>query len=208
MADVPAGTGLGSSGTFTVGLLKALSTPTNANTSPPPIWRKKPAISKSMRCSQPVGKQDQYIAAFGGLTCFRISTPTATVTLNPLAISNDTLLDLEHNLLMFFTGYSRNASVVLGRSEEALLEGRRRHDRQSAFHQQLGMSSKDGAGVRAEPDCYGELMREHWEHKRARSQGMSNEQHQSLAFRWHEERRDGRKTGGRGRRRLSVVLRR
>jgi D-glycero-alpha-D-manno-heptose-7-phosphate kinase len=173
LADVPSGTGLGSSGTFTVGLLKALY-----------AFKRQPATPEDLAAEacdieinvlqRAIGKQDQYIAAFGGLTCFDFR-PDGSVGVKPLAISDDTLLDLEHNLLMFFTGYSRNSIGVLADQNERSLKGDHAMIENLHFTKQLGISIKD-ALESGKTRCYAELMKEHWEHKRARSNGMSNEQ--------------------------------
>ncbi len=173
IADVPAGTGLGSSGTFTVGLLKALLAHKRKHVSAADLAEEACDIEINV-LKQAVGKQDQYIAAFGGFTAFDFH-PDGSVTAKPLAISNDTLLDLEHNMLMFFTGYSRNAVVVLDDQKKRSLEGDSSMIDNLHFVKQLGISSKE-ALESGNTHCYAELMREHWEHKRARSQGMSNEQ--------------------------------
>jgi D-glycero-alpha-D-manno-heptose-7-phosphate kinase len=172
LADVPAGTGLGSSGAFTVGLLRALY-----------AYRRKyvhAAETAEEACDiemnvlrQPVGKQDQYIAAFGGLSCFEFKTD-GTVEVTPLAISNATLLDLEHNLLMFFTGYSRNAVEVLDDQKQRSVEGDSTMIENLHFTKQLGLTAKEFLEA-GKTRCYGELLREHWKHKRERSRGMSNE---------------------------------
>lgn len=173
LADVPAGTGLGSSGTFTVGLLKALHAYKREHISAADLAEEACDIEINV-LRQAVGKQDQYIAAFGGLTSFDFR-PDGSVDAKPLAISNDTLLDLEHNMLMFFTGYSRNAVVVLDDQKKRSLEGDSSMIDNLHFVKQLGLSSKE-ALESGKTHCYAELMREHWEHKRARSQGMSNDQ--------------------------------
>jgi len=173
IADVPAGTGLGSSGTFTVGLLKALLAHKRKHVSAADLAEEACDIEINV-LRQAVGKQDQYIAAFGGLTAFDFR-PDGSVDAKPLAISNDTLLDLEHNLLMFFTGYSRNAVLVLDDQKKRSLEGDSSMIDNLHFVKQLGLSSKE-ALESGKTHCYAELMREHWEHKRARSQGMSNAQ--------------------------------
>ncbi len=172
MADIPAGTGLGSSGAFTVGLLRAVHA----------LKRKyvDPAVVAEEACKieietlqQPVGKQDQYIAAYGGLACFEFHED-GQVTVNPLNISNSTLYDLEEHLLMFFTGYSRNASAVLDdqklrsdMGDETMLENLH-------FTKQLGLCIKL-ALEQGNARRFGELMHEHWLHKKDRSPGTSNE---------------------------------
>ena len=111
VADIPAGTGLGSSGAFTVGLLRALHAYERTQVTPADIAQEACEIEID-RLGQPVGKQDQFIAAFGGLTCFEF-LPDGQVQVSPLKVSNDVVWDLEEHLLMFFTGYSREAERVL-----------------------------------------------------------------------------------------------
>src|SRR5579872_113922 len=111
LADIPAGTGLGSSGSFTTALLKALYT-----------HRREAVHSQELaemachieidRLREPVGKQDQYIAAFGGINCFTYHKD-GRVEIQPLRISTQTMFDLEDNLLLFFTGFSRAAGGIL-----------------------------------------------------------------------------------------------
>ena len=103
LADIPAGTGLGSSGSFTTALLRPF-THSRATSFIRANSPSRPATSRSTFSSEPIGKQDQYIAAFGGITCFTFRTD-GTVEAQPLAIDEDTRNDLEDNLLMFFTGY-------------------------------------------------------------------------------------------------------
>ena len=172
MADVPAGTGLGSSGAFTVGLLRAVHAFQRRYKDPAEVAEEACRIEIEI-LREPVGKQDQYIAAFGGLACFEFA-PGGAVHVTPLNISNGTLYNLEDRLMMFFTGYSRNASAVLGdqkvRSEQgdaAMLENLH-------FTKQLGqciLRALEQGNTRR----FGELMHEHWMHKKERSPGASNE---------------------------------
>ena len=111
LADIPAGTGLGSSGSFTTALLKALYTHRRRHLNQMELAELACHIEID-RLGEPVGKQDQYIAAVGGVTCFTFHTDD-TVAATPLAISMDTMFDLEDNLLLFFTGFSRNAGSIL-----------------------------------------------------------------------------------------------
>src|SRR5438477_9216700 len=111
MADIPAGTGLGSSGAFNVGLLRALYAYRREHVTTHALAEEACHIELDV-LKEPIGKQDQYIAAFGGVTCMEIATD-GRVSVSPLKISKATLHDLEDNLLMFFTGYSRNAGTVL-----------------------------------------------------------------------------------------------
>ncbi len=111
MADIPAGTGLGSSGSFTTALLKALHGH-RKNLIHPEELAEQACHIEIDRLGEPIGKQDQYIAAYGGVTCFRFN-PDGKVEAWPLKLSQETLYNLEDNLLLFFTGYARSASSIL-----------------------------------------------------------------------------------------------
>src|SRR6185437_2448774 len=116
MADIPAGTGLGSSGSFTTGLLKALHTLKKNLIHPKELAEEACHIELNL-LKEPIGKQDQYIAAYGGLTCFKF-LPNHQVEAWPLKINQETLYNLEDNLLLFFTGYSRSASEILREQDQ------------------------------------------------------------------------------------------
>jgi D-glycero-alpha-D-manno-heptose-7-phosphate kinase len=171
MADIPAGTGLGSSGTFTVGLLRALYAFQRQHVTSQEIAEEACAIEID-RLGQPVGKQDQYIAAFGGLSCFDFNRD-GEVTVSRLAVSNETLHMLEEHLVLFFTGYSRSAATILRDQEDRS----RRADRAMLANldrvRELGLEIKDAL---EDGDCerYAKLMHEHWLTKRQRSEHMSN----------------------------------
>jgi len=111
LAEIPSGTGLGSSGSFTTALVKALYAHRRRLLHSSEVARLACEIEID-RLHEPVGKQDQYIAAYGGVTCFDFH-PDGTVAARPLAIEMDTLFDLEDNLLLFFTGFSRSAGSLL-----------------------------------------------------------------------------------------------
>jgi D-glycero-alpha-D-manno-heptose-7-phosphate kinase len=172
LADIPSGTGLGSSGSFTVGLLRAIYAFKREHVTAYTLAEEAAHIEIDV-LGEPVGKQDQYIAAFGGLTCFEFH-PDDRVTVTPLAISHDTLHELQEHLLLFFTGYARPASAILGDQRT------RTETDDSAMLENLEATKALGLEIRAalesnEPREFGNLMREHWERKRARSQGMSND---------------------------------
>jgi D-glycero-alpha-D-manno-heptose-7-phosphate kinase len=172
MADVPAGTGLGSSGTFTVGLLRALYAYKRQHVSPAQIAEEACDIEiNTLR--QAVGKQDQYSAAIGGLTCFDFHTD-GSVTFERLAVPDDTLCDLETNLVMFFTGYVRNATEVLNDQKRRSLENETEMIENLHFTKQLGLAAREEL-EKGRTKCYGKLLNEHWAHKRARSRGMTND---------------------------------
>jgi hypothetical protein len=111
MADIPGGTGLGSSGSFTTALLKALHAYKKNLVSPAELAEQACDIEIN-KLGEPIGKQDQYIAAIGGITAFTFHKD-GRVEYRPCKISEETLYNLEDNLLLFFTGYSRSASSIL-----------------------------------------------------------------------------------------------
>jgi len=179
MADIPAGTGLGSSGSFTTALLKALHTLTNRLVSPRELAEQACHIEID-RLGEPIGKQDQYIAATGGVTCFEFR-PDDRVEAWPLKVSTETLYNLEDSLLLFFTGYTRAASSILREQDTrtrggdaAMLEGLH-------FVKDLGHRSKDALEA-GDLRGFAELLRVHWEHKRRRGAGITNPE----IDRWYE----------------------
>src|SRR5467141_1860997 len=111
LSDIPAGTGMGSSGSFTTALLCALDT-FKRDFVPPRDLAEQACHIELKLLNEPIGKQDQYISAFGGITCFQF-LPDDRVVVEPLKIPAETLANLEDNLLLFFTGSSRNASDIL-----------------------------------------------------------------------------------------------
>jgi D-glycero-alpha-D-manno-heptose-7-phosphate kinase len=173
LADIPAGTGLGSSGSFTTALLRALYTHRKRHLRQEELAELACHIEIDRLC-EPIGKQDQYIAAYGGVTCFTFHRNDC-VTAAPLGISMDTLFDLEDNLLLFFTGFSRSAGAIL-KDQNTRTE---RHDDEMLgnlhYVKDLGVRSRRAleAGKLVE---FGNLMHEHWEHKKRRSGGMSSRQ--------------------------------
>jgi D-glycero-alpha-D-manno-heptose-7-phosphate kinase len=171
MADIPAGTGLGSSGSFTTALLKALHTLKKNLIHPQQLAEEACHIELNL-LNEPVGKQDQYIAAYGGITCFNYQ-PNDTVEAWPLKIDQETLFNLEDNLLLFFTGYSRSASAIL--QEQDSKSKSKDSDMISNLHfiKDLGYQSK-AALESGNLDTFAELMNVHWQHKKQRSNNMSN----------------------------------
>ena len=172
LADIPAGTGLGSSGSFTTALLKALYAHRRRLLHPQELAELACDIEIN-RLGEPIGKQDQYIAAYGGVTCFTFNQDH-TVDARPLRMSMESLHDLEDNLLLFFTGYSRHASDVL-RDQKVRTE-QSDGDLLKNLHyvKELGLRSQQ-ALEGGDTDLFGELMHEHWEHKKRRFGGMSNQ---------------------------------
>jgi D-glycero-alpha-D-manno-heptose-7-phosphate kinase len=171
MADIPAGTGLGSSGSFTTALLKALHTH-KKNLIHPRDLAEQACYIEIERLQEPIGKQDQYIAAYGGLTCFQFF-PDGRVEAEPLRINAETLYNLEDNLLLFFTGYSRSAASILKEQDDRSKLCDRGMVDNLHFVKELGYQSKE-ALQKGDLVRFAELMNVHWEHKKKRSGGMSN----------------------------------
>jgi D-glycero-alpha-D-manno-heptose-7-phosphate kinase len=170
LADIPAGTGLGSSGTFTVGLLRALHAHKREPITPGDLAEEACHIEIDL-LDRPAGKQDQYISSFGGITCFEIERD-GRVHVSPLSISTSTLHDLEEHLLMFFTGYSRRAEELLDDQRERTEAGDESMIDALRTVGQLGRQIRT-ALESGETAAFGEMMHEHWQRKRERSQGMS-----------------------------------
>jgi D-glycero-alpha-D-manno-heptose-7-phosphate kinase len=173
LADIPAGTGLGSSGSFTTALLKALYSHRRQMLLPEELAQRACEI-EIYRLREPIGKQDQYIAAFGGITCFQFH-PDETVEASPLKLRMETIFDLEDNLLLFFTGFSRSAGEILKDQNTRTKQADPEMVQNLHYVKELGFRSRKAfeAGRTAE---FGEIMHEHWEHKKKRSRGMSNPQ--------------------------------
>jgi D-glycero-alpha-D-manno-heptose-7-phosphate kinase len=171
MADIPAGTGLGSSGSFTTALLKALHCH-KKNLVPNSEIAAQACDIEIHRLKEPVGKQDQYIAALGGITCFRFH-PDGRVEAQPARVSEETRYNLEDNLVLFFTGYSRSAGVILkdqhekSKKEDPLMLENLHHTKKLGLASQRALES---GNLRE----FARLMDEHWQHKKSRSGGMSN----------------------------------
>ncbi|HZT34173.1 MAG TPA: galactokinase [Bryobacteraceae bacterium] len=171
MSDIPAGTGLGSSGSFTVALLRALH-----------AWNKSIVRLQELAeqachieidlLGEPVGKQDQYIATFGGITCFDFQ-PDGGVRVSPLKLDPETLLNLEDNLLLFFTGFTRSASQILQEQDARTRQGDRGMVEHLHVVKQLGLESKE-ALEQGDLRRFAALMHRHWEHKKERSGAMTN----------------------------------
>jgi D-glycero-alpha-D-manno-heptose-7-phosphate kinase len=172
MADIPAGTGLGSSGSFTTALLKALYVQQKHLIHPRELADQACRIEMDI-LKEPVGKQDQFIAALGGLTCMRF-LPNGQVEAWPLKVSQTTLYDLEDHLLLFFTGYTRSASEILKEQDVRSKKNDQGMIANLHFTKQIGRDVKD-ALEKGEIKRFGELMNIHWEHKKERSSAMTNE---------------------------------
>lgn len=173
MADIPAGTGLGSSGSFTTALLQALHAHKKSLIHPAELAEQACRIELDM-LEEPIGKQDQYIAAYGGITCFRY-LPDGSVQAWPLRINEETLFNLEDNLLLFFTGYSRSASKILKEQDDKSKAADKGMVDNLHFVKSLGFQSQ-AALENGDLEEFARLMDVHWQRKKERSGGMSNPQ--------------------------------
>ena len=171
LADIPAGTGLGSSGSFTTALLKALYAHRRRLLHPGELAALACEIEID-RLNEPIGKQDQYIAAYGGVTCFTFNADDS-VEARPLDMRMDSLFTLEDNLLLFFTGFSRSAASILIDQNTRMKSGDQNMAANLHYVKDLGVRSH-AALLKGDTNLFGELMHEHWDHKRRRSEGMSN----------------------------------
>src|SRR5438477_745289 len=171
MADIPAGTGLGSSGSFTTALLKALHA-LRKNLVHPSELAEQACHIELEKLREPIGKQDQYIAAYGGITCFKFM-PDGKVEAWPLKISEETLYNLEDNLLLFFTGYARSASAILKEQDDKSKQADPAMAENLHFIKDLGKQSQK-ALESGELEEFARLMDVHWHRKKDRSKAMSN----------------------------------
>ena len=189
-ADLPEGTGLGSSGTFTVALLKGLHSYTHKHVTDRELAEEACRLEIE-KLGRPVGKQDQYIAAFGGINCFSIAPGSDHVEVAPLQLAKPTLYALEESCAFFFTGYSRQASSILQEQHD-----KSKQDDTSMIDnlhrvKDIGLRSK-AALERGDLPAFAGLMNEQWQVKLERSKAMVN----SDIAKWFQIGRDHGALGG------------
>jgi len=172
VADVPAGTGMGSSGAFAVSLLKALARARSTSITPGALAEAASEIEIEV-LKEPVGKQDTYVAAHGGI-CGYTFHADGSVDVVPLELGPDTLLRLRENLLLFYTGEARAASAVLSDQDERSRRGDEEMLANLHRTKEMGYRSMELL-LAGDLESYGELLHEHWENKRRRSPGMASE---------------------------------
>ncbi|HXJ20054.1 MAG TPA: galactokinase [Polyangia bacterium] len=171
MADIPAGTGLGSSGSFATCLLKVLHRFKRQNIQPRELAEMACHIEIDV-LKEPIGKQDQYIAAFGGVTVFEFNRDD-TVSARPVRASADTLDLLEDSLIMVSTGFYRSAGQVLKEQDEKTKSADPSMVANLHYVKELGQRSLEAIESGNLTDL-GRIMDEHWTHKKKRSKSMSN----------------------------------
>jgi D-glycero-alpha-D-manno-heptose-7-phosphate kinase len=173
VADVPAGTGMGSSGAYTVCLIKGLAQARRTSIAAGPLAEAACEIEMDV-LGEPVGKQDPYVAAHGGICAYTFH-PDGSVDVEPLELTREVLTGMREHLLLFYTGEARSASKILSDQDERSRSGDSEMIENLHRTKELGRRTYDllrGGDL----EGYGELMHDHWEHKRRRSPGMSDEQ--------------------------------
>jgi len=189
IADVPSNTGLGSSSSFTVGLLNALHTYKNEKVNAKDLAEEACYIEIEL-LKEPIGKQDQYAAAFGGIICLEIDRLGSVKTI-PLKLSEDSLDQLESNTLLFYTGIKRSASEVLGSqnknaslNQEKVVQG---------MHQikKIGLEIKE-AFEKEDLETFGKLLDQHWQIKKTLSDKIT----QDKIDQWYEVAKKNGALGG------------
>lgn len=172
MADIPSGTGLGSSGSFLVALLHALHTSRGENL-PTQALAEEACHIEIERAGQPVGKHDQYMAAFGGITCLDIQRD-GTVTVSPLPITRESADELRASLLLFYTGIRRDSYDILSEQARGAKEGK--EDVVGSMHRikEIGLQIKEALTL-GDLRRFGALLDEHWRTKKRISSRMSGD---------------------------------
>jgi len=171
VADVPAGTGMGSSGAFTVGLLKALALARRTSITAGDLAERACSIEIDI-LGEPVGKQDQYVAAHGGICTYTFHSD-GTTSVEPIELETQTLADLRQKMLLFYTGTSRPAASILADQVARTASGDGGMLDNLHRIKKLGYQSADLLRS-GDLDGYAELMHEHWQVKQERSPGMSD----------------------------------
>ena len=189
MADVPAGTGLGSSSTYLVCLLTALCELKRERVPTQTLAEFACRVEMDM-AGHPVGKQDQYLAAFGGVTCLEIDHD-GRVHVRPVNLSITTAEELQNRVLLFFTGVRRSANNILQLQHEDTESG------DSTVVDSLHRTKELGYRIeqaleQGNLDRFGRLLHEHWENKKRRSGKISDER----VDRWYTVARNAGALGG------------
>jgi D-glycero-alpha-D-manno-heptose-7-phosphate kinase len=172
VADVPSGTGMGSSGAFTVALLKGLAHARRTSITQGVLAEDACQIEIEL-LKEPCGKQDPYVAAHGGICAYTFN-PDDTVDVEPLELSPETLRGLREQLLLFYTGEAREASAVLSDQDERTKTGDEEMLENLHRTKEMGRQSRDLL-VSGDLFSYAEVMHEHWVNKRKRSPGMATD---------------------------------
>jgi D-glycero-alpha-D-manno-heptose-7-phosphate kinase len=189
LADVPAGTGLGSSSCYIVGLLNGLHALMGGRASPEQLAEEACHIELEI-LQKPIGKQDQYMAAHGGLTVLDIAND-GRVQSTRLNLSRDIMEALENNLLLFFTGETRNATTILEQQDQGAKRSAAPVIGSLREIKSIGLEIRD-AIVRGNLRRFGELLDVHWQTKKRLSDLITSRRIDS----WYEFARQHGAIGG------------
>ncbi len=189
MADVPAGTGLGSSSTYLVALLTALYELKREKVPTQALAEQACHVEMNL-AKHPVGKHDHYLATFGGITCLDISTD-GRVKVSPLDISITAVEELRNNVLLFYTGITRSSGDILKKQREGTLQGDSTIVDSLHRTKELGYQIKETL-EQGDLDRFGLLLDEHWQNKKRRSDQISDPQ----IDRWYELAKENGAVGG------------
>ena len=170
-ADIPShGTGLGSSSAFTVGLINALEAYLGRHISAERLGAMSCEIEID-RCGEPIGKQDQYAAAFGGLSLIEFN-PDESVNVSPLVIGAEARATLEGNIVTFYTGLARSASGVLREQSDSVAKDGAKRD---ILKRMVGLAYELRDELqRRNLDSFGEILEANWRLKKELASGISN----------------------------------
>jgi len=172
LADVPAATGLGSSGSFSVGLLNALYAHQKVIKTPQEVAEEACHIAM-VRLREPSGKQDEYAASLGGIRSYEIDRE-GKVTPRELRITPETLDELEHGIMMFYTGIKRSANEILGGQRDKVSANDDGAVEKMHTIKSIGYESKK-ALESGDLRRFGELLDEHWKAKRGVTGAMTTD---------------------------------
>ena len=186
IADLPAGTGMGSSSAFTVGLLNALYAYAGQYAPAERLAWEACRIEIDI-LGEPIGKQDQYAAAYGGLNHIRFN-PDESVFVDPVISARETREELGQHLLLFYTGVTRSASQILKQQKKDTAKKREVLARMRDISKEMAKVLQSGRRLMA----FGELMHEAWLLKRTVSGGITNPD----VDRWYEMAREAGALGG------------
>lgn len=170
VSEIPSGSGVGSSGAFTVGMLNAAFNYKGVQMSYRNLAEKAFEIEHE-RLGEPCGKQDQYAASIGGINLLEIDKDGET-KVSPLDIDQETVKDLERNLELFYTGQLRDSSDVLEDQKKKALSEEEKMDKMRRI-KQIGKKIKN-ALESGDPDRFGDLLHEHWTAKKKFTDKMSD----------------------------------
>ena len=173
VADIPSkGSGLGSSSAFTIGVLHALHAHSGRYASAEQLAKEACTIEIE-RCGEPIGKQDQYAAAFGGFNFIEFN-PDDSVSVEPILCRRETLLKLQENMIVFYTGISRSASAVLMNQRRAIEES---VDKQKLLRRMTELARALKTELQKNNlACFGQILERGWELKREMTDEISNDQ--------------------------------